>query len=565
VSATSVPPTGWDYEAIPDAEPDIAPIPVSPDVAKAELGDAIILPSGNVTLTDTAETLFGRIARRKGLFYRGGSVVELIPNDVGEITISVLKASAARSRFEKYGRLMKWVVHHNSPQLVLKPVPTIPKELTEALLDSEEAARLLPMISGLLNCPIAVETSGSELRVITPGYDAQTGLLITGGRTPPDVPLDEATASLNSLLEDFDFATLSDHSRAIASMLTPALKAGGHIRDMVPADVAEADQSQSGKTYRQKVNAAIYNERPSMVTCKSGGVGSIDETFNEQLVSGRPFVLFDNFRGAFDSRHLEAFLTCDSLFPARVPHRGKIDIDPNCFFIGFTSNGVDLKPDMANRSNIISIRKKVSDFEFRQFPGPSGPLDLLDYVRANQAYFLGCVFSIVREWIRRGKQRTHETRHDRREWCQVLDWIVQNIFALDPLMGGHREAQLRVSSPELVFLRKLCLAVQTNDRLNRILKAADFLELCEVSDLEVPGVSPERRDDDEYCLKILGSVLSRLFRNRANSGGIIDIDGFQVQRDEEDVVREDGKGTFRSRSYTVTAPATHVDVNDPGR
>jgi hypothetical protein len=562
MSATTVPPTGWDYEAIPSAEPDITSSPVSHDGAKAELGDAIILPSGDVTLSDTALALFRRIARRKDLFYRGGSVVELVPNDVGEITISVLKASAARSRFEKYGRFMKWVTYHNSSRVVLKPVPTIPKELTEALLDSEEPARLLPMISGLLNCPIAVETPGTELRVIMPGYDEETGLLITGGTTPPNVPLHEATASLNSLLKDFDFATPADYSRALASMLTPALKAGGHIHDMVPADVAEADQSQSGKTYRQKVNAAIYNERPSMVTYKSGGVGSVDETFNEQLVSGRPFILFDNFRGAFDSQHLEAFLTCDGLFPARVPHRGKIDINPHCFFISFTSNGVDLKPDMANRSNIINIRKRPSDFQFGQFPGPFGTLDLLEYVRANQAYFLGCVFSVVREWIRRGKQRTHETRHDRREWCQVLDWIVQNIFALDPLMGGHREAQLRVSNPELVFLRQLCLAVQIDDRLNRSLKAADFLELCKLSDLQVPGVSPERRDDDEYCLKILGSVLSRLFRNRANAGGIIDIGGFRVQRGEEEVVREDGKGTFRSRSYTVTVSTADIDMNN---
>jgi hypothetical protein len=561
MSATRVLPNGWDFKAIPVPESEISGESRN-EGAGAKLSDGIILPSGDVTLTDTAQVLFGRIARRQGLFYRGGSIVELARNDAGEITISVLRPSAARSRFEKYGRCLKWVKHHNSLQTVLKPVPTIPKDLAEALLDSEEAARFLPKISGLLNCPIAVESTNRDLRVIPPGYDKQTGLLITGGAPPPQVDVKNAIASLIGLFEDFDFATPEDLSRAIASAVTPALKAGGHLRDMVPADVAEADQSQSGKTYRQKVNAAIYNERVSMVTCKSGGVGSIDETFNEQLVKGRPFILFDNFRGAFDSRHLEAFLTCDGLFPARVPHRGNIDIDPHRFFIGFTSNGVDLKPDMAYRSNIISIRKRQPGFQFQQFESPAGNVDLLTYVRVNQKYFLGCVFSVIKEWIRRGKQQTNETRHDRREWCQTLDWIVQNIFALEPLMGGHREAQRRVSSPELVFLRKLCLAVQTNDRLNRGLKAAALLELCEVSDLEVPGVSPERRDDHDYCLKILGAVLGRVFRNRASSDGVIEIDGFRVQRAEENVARDDGKGTFCSRSYTVTTPGVHPDAMD---
>jgi hypothetical protein len=561
MSATSVFPNGWDFESIPVPELEV-PNESRSAGAGAELGDGIILPSGDVTLSDTAKVLFGRIARSQRLFYRGGSIVELVSNDAGEITISVLRPSAARSRFEKYGRCLKWVTHHNSLQSVLKPVPTIPKDLAEALLDSEEARKFLPKISGLLNCPIAVESANHDLRVIPPGYDKLTGLLITGGETPPHVDTKNAVASLIGLFGDFDFSTQEDRSRAIASALTPALKAGGHLRDMVPADVAEADQSQSGKTYRQKLNAALYNERASMVTCKSGGVGSIDETFNEQLVKGRPFILFDNFRGAFDSRHLEAFLTCDGLFSARVPHRGSIDIDSHRFFIGFTSNGVDLKPDMANRSNIISIRKRQPGFEFRQFESPSGNVDLLEHIRLNQAYFLGCVFSVIEEWIHRGKQRTNETRHDRREWCQTLDWIVQHIFALAPLMGGHREAQRRVSSPELVFVRKLCLAVQRNDRLNERLKAVDLLELCEVSDLEVPGASLERRDDDEYCLKILGAILGRVFRNNATSDGVIEIDGFHVQRTEENVARDDGRGAFRSRSYAVTTPGAHPNAID---
>ena len=107
----------------------------------------------------------------------------------------------------------------------------------------------------------------------------------------------------------------------IASLITPALKSGGFIKGRVPADVAEADQSQSGKTYRQKVIAALYNEQLSLVTSREGGVGSIDESLNQALVAGRPFIQFDNFRGRFESAHLEAFLTAEGSFPCRVPHR----------------------------------------------------------------------------------------------------------------------------------------------------------------------------------------------------------------------------------------------------
>jgi hypothetical protein len=333
------------------------------------------------------------------------------------------------------------------------------------------------------------------------------------------------------------------------------MKTGGHLRDVVPADVGEADQSQSGKTYRQRLNAAVYNERVNLVTSKSGGVGSVDETLNEQLVAGRPFIQLDNFRGRFDSCHLEALLTADGPFPARIPHRGKIDIDPHRFFIHLTSNGLDLRPDMANRSNIISIRKKPANFPFRKFQVSSGTVDLLDYIRLKQPYYLGCIFAVMREWIRTGKQRTEETRHDRREWCQTLDWIVQHIFNLPPMMGGHKEVQARVSTPGSIFLRQLCLAIQNADRLDTSLKATDLYEFCLQFDVEIPGLSPDRRDEGEYGRKIVGGVLSRIFKKNGSPVTTIEIDGFRIDREEQNVYRADGKGSFSSWSYKVTASA----------
>ena len=60
------------------------------------------------------------------------------------------------------------------------------------------------------------------------------------------------------------------------------------------------------------------------MTHRVSGVGSIDETFDQQLIAGRPFIQFDNFRGHFDSPHLEAFLTAFKLswyFFAQQPQR----------------------------------------------------------------------------------------------------------------------------------------------------------------------------------------------------------------------------------------------------
>ena len=120
------------------------------------------------------------------------------------------------------------------------------------------------------------------------------------------------------MLDEFDFQTPGDRSRALASLNTPALKLGNFIAGYVPADVAEADQSQSGKTYRQRVGCAIYNESPSLIAARKGGVGSADESFSQALIGGRPFVQLDNVRGKLDSPYIEAFLTAAGSFGARV-------------------------------------------------------------------------------------------------------------------------------------------------------------------------------------------------------------------------------------------------------
>src|SRR5438067_11374824 len=130
-----------------------------------------------------------------------------------------------------------------------------------------------------------------------------------------------------------------------------------------------------------------------------------------------------------DSAHLEAFLTAEGSFPARVPYRSEVQIDPDRFFILLSSNGVEATRDMANRSSIIRIRKRES-FTYSDFSEG----DLLSHIRANQSYYQGCVFAVIREWYRAGRPKSCELRHDFRGWFQALDWIVQNPFRAAPLM-----------------------------------------------------------------------------------------------------------------------------------
>lgn len=92
---------------------------------------------------------------------------------------------------------------------------------------------------------------------------------------------------------------------------------------------------------------------------------------------------------------------------------------------------------------------------------------MLSHIAANQAQYLGAVYCVVAQWSARGKPYTEDIRGEGRfrQWAQALDWICQEIFGLPPLMDGHEVAQERAANPALNWLRQVCLAAETDARL----------------------------------------------------------------------------------------------------
>ena len=534
-------PDAWtnpDAVALPIPEAD-APAAEPPADTSANIGESVdtreqaasnaapsvvVLPSGSVSISESARALFERIGPSKTLFWRGGALVELVKVDDVE-ALDVVKPDAFRTRAEKFGYLVAWRTDGNGKP-VLKP-SKMSLDDARAILAATEARELLPSIASVLRSPVITETASGDVAILGRGYHAELGgLLVVAGDTPTQVPVDEAAAALRWLVEEFEFQTEGDRARALAAFITPALRIGGFIRGNVPIDVAEADQSQSGKGYRHTLVSALYNEPAYFVTARNGGVGGVDESFAAALVAGRPFITLDNFRGRMDSQHLEAFLTCPSLFPARVPHRGEVLVDPRRFLLQLSSNGVEATRDLANRASICRIRKRPG-FAYR---------DTLAELQSRQPYYLGAVFSLVAEWIACGKPRSKDCRHDFREWCQTVDWILRELCGCAPLMGGHEAAQERASNPALSWLRAVALAVEMEGRLGTALIASELVDVCELHAVEIPG-NPA---DEDRASRQVGKLAKQLFRE----GDAIDVDGFTVKRTRKEYRKQSGDLDF---------------------
>ncbi|MBU0716122.1 MAG: hypothetical protein KJ964_12265 [Verrucomicrobia bacterium] len=518
-------------------------IPASDD-AKATKTDQdnykiIVLPGASVSITSSAENIFRRIAPSHELFIRGGAVMELKKDDNGGLRLDVLLAQAFRSRIEKLGAIFIWRVG-KAGYTVLKPT-TCPADIAEALLASEPAADLLPKVRGLAACPVLAEVD-NHAQVLAKGYHSVNGgLLITAGKKPPELKIEEAIKALQLLVADFDFSTPSDRSRALASFITPALRIGGWLRGHIPIDIAEADQSQSGKTYRQKLVFALYGEEPYRIALRDGGVGGLDESIAQALIAGRPFIQVDNVRGRLESQFIEMMTTAGGTVGARVPHRGEVQVDSRHFILMMTSNGVETTRDLANRASIIRIRKRPG-YVFHEFPEG----DLLDHVRANHSHFLGAVFAVIRVWHGAGKPLTTDTRHDFREWSQVLGWIVKNILGEAPLMDGHEQAQERVSNPALTWLRRAALAVEADQRLDEEIMASSIGELCDAHGIEIPGL---RDASDEIGRnKRIGVLMKKAFGDVDH----VEIDRYRIKRAEKELYYTASQEYKMVKAYVFT-------------
>jgi hypothetical protein len=180
---------------------------------------------------------------------------------------------------------------------------------------------------------------------------------------------------------------------------------------------------------------------------------------------------------------------------------------------------------------------------YKRQPYPEGSLDA--HIRANQCFYLACVFAILREWNRQGKPITDESRHDIRLWCRTLDGIVQMVD-MPPLLDGHREQQLRTSNPNLQWLREILLAADVQD-LSGELYASDLVRIAEDNDITFPG-DKNSRDDPAHRA---GRILKMLFKDAVDER--IEVDGIEFTRTIAPDYSPNGGGR-ECKKYTVKKP-----------
>jgi len=509
-----------------------------------------LLPSNFTTVTDSATKLLAAAAGTKQFFRRDTGVVRVVGN--GDTAfLERLSTHGCRSAFEVLGEM--WRLRRNRQNQVVPERVAMTADHANQVLNCSDAVRLLPEILGTINVPLLANTPRGP-QLYEGGFVPELGIYILDGFQVPAVPVDVAVRSLRGLLAEFQFSSPSDESRAFAGFITPMLHFGNWLPgEPVPVDVAEADQSQAGKTFRQKIIAAMYRALPAYVNMKKGGVGGQDESIQSLIFSGKPFICIDNSRGETNSEFLEQTITnTTGLYRIRLPYAGEVEVRAK-FLVMLSSNDAKMTKDLANRSVVTRIRKRIG-YEYLTNP--------LAMVEKSPEHYLGCVVAIVREWANQGRPRTSGANHDFRAWAGSMDWIVQNIAKLPPLLEGHKEVQSRAADPMMGALRSLAFAVDEMGECEKQLSAARMLEIASVKGIEIPGVDTKSLEEgskaDAY--RQLGVKLKPVFKEAMS----VTIDQFTITRSEDTKERDGGKGPLLVKQYCFTKSnmaSTHAAVH----
>lgn len=441
---------------------------------KVKVGDDInpIIPSHFTTIHESAQIIYPMLAATEKAFWYMKAVYGISEEmELEQITPQKLRSHIEHATGRK---TMKFVQGANNTGRVLK-VSNLSNDYATALLQSSVAPSRLPKVRVITKSPLMVNTDAG-LVVTEPGYNHDVQVYVASDLEVEAVPFDEAVSSLMEVLQDFNFVSDGDLSRAVAMLITPELQAGSFFPDgtRFPMTMMEADKSQTGKTLFLQVRAAIYNDDYQFISISRGGVGSLDEGISNLFVKGYRFSNLDNVRGVIDSQVMEAAITNPNLVTCRIPHRGYVDTNISAISLGMTSNGVQLTRDQSNRVCIIRIRKQPKGYEFADYPEG----DILNHVRKNSGYYLGCIHAVLKRWYDDGMPRNRGIGHDFRRWAGTVQHICQHYFELADPLKGHTSLQRRTSSPLQVWLRSVCHLVMKSGSANRFLAANELAEIC---------------------------------------------------------------------------------------
>lgn len=334
------------------------------------------------------------IRQRGELYERGGEMVRLAADTIEPVTAPWLS--------DYLGRHIRFITTKFAHEEWVKE-PADPPPWLCLQTNAKSGERGLRELTAIITAP-TLRLNGSILS--TPGYDADTGLLLKGSGWPkiPEAPkpgkLPEVFKVLWRPFKDFPFVTKEDRGVMVACILTAAVR---RSLPRAPAFSFDAPAAGTGKTLLGQCMLRLCGSPPDMVPeCRD------EEELRKRLLSalrhGRPGILLDNIRGQFGSAALEGFLTSE-LYTDRVLGVSQmLSLPTNVLFL-ISGNNFQPKGDLYRRILTCRIDAKTDAPERRTFK-----IEPLEYCHEHRQRLVAAALVLLRGFISAGQPRTTRDR-----------------------------------------------------------------------------------------------------------------------------------------------------------
>jgi hypothetical protein len=258
---------------------------------------------------DCNERFYKGCAATAEYFSRDGQLVYIKRDPELGVVLCTLTRDSLRAEIERVFELRKKDFDTKDKRWKAQPALCNSSEAQAILGDDRSRDHNSLPLRLLAASPVLIERNGQPV-TLGKGYHPDAGgIYVCNDLVIPTMSVDKARNVVLDVFADYHWVSPSDLSRAIAQLISPALKLGSLLGPAIfPLDAALGDQSQCGKTHRMKIITAIYGETAYTIIKTQRGVGSFEESISAALLSGKLFCTIDNARGDFQSQMLESVL-----------------------------------------------------------------------------------------------------------------------------------------------------------------------------------------------------------------------------------------------------------------
>jgi hypothetical protein len=257
----------------------------------------------------------------------------------------------------------------------------------------------VPVLNGLLSAP-TLRPDGSVLS--EDGYDPTTALLLQtrGLEVPPvaeypDRPAIERALEwiLDDLLGDFAFADDPSEANALATFITPVIRAA--IPGVTPLVAIDAPQARTGKTLLAELLGQLPTGYPTPIGVLPREDQELEKRVTAFLVAGDPVVAFDNVDRRIESGELAATITGPTWTGRELGKSRRLVLENRTLWV-VTGNNIALGGDMAPRTLLVRLDARMDRPQDRDFHHD----DLLAWAAEHRSDLLWALLTIARAgWI----------------------------------------------------------------------------------------------------------------------------------------------------------------------